>query len=149
MTHHTGHVMINVYLKNLCARENVQKVTISVGGSVYPLVKCKTINLVQETHSVFLMKFMKGIGGLVMVNAYQIEICVMGNAMKGLKNVVTTLAYLLIKCRIIKLVMIGVIVQPISTEISGHVMGLVFQSGKNAMGNVMKDLANVVTVQHA
>ena len=126
MIYHTGHAMTSVYQKVICVMENVQKDTINVGGSVHPLVKCKTINLVQEIHSAFLMKCMKGIGGLVMVNAFQIEICVMGNDMKGLKNVVT-LAYLLTEYRIIKLVMIGVIGQPISTEISGHAMGLVSQ----------------------
>ena len=53
----------------------------------------------------------------------QREKCVMGNAMKGLKNAETLLAYLLIKYRIIELVTIVVITRQLIIEISGHVMG--------------------------
>ena len=122
MIHHTGHVKINVYQRVTCVRENVQKVTRNVVRSVFSLVKCKTTIL--AIHSVFLMTFTKSIGGLVMVNAYQIEICVMGNAMKVSKNVVATLAYLLRKYRTIKSVTKLVITNPVTTDTSGVAMGV-------------------------
>ena len=107
-----GLAMINVhiYQKVLCVKEIVQKVMTNVVTSVYPLVKCKIIipAIQPSQHSVFLMTFLTSIGGLVMGHALQTEICVMGNARKGLTNVVTTGAFLPIKFRIIRIAMGGV-----------------------------------------
>ena len=114
--------MSNVYQRTYHVKENVQKVMKYVVTSVCPPVKCKTIALAIQ--SVFLKTFMINIGGLVMVNAYQIEICVMGNAMKVSKNVVTTIAYLLRKYRTIKSVTMLVITNPITTDTSGVAMGV-------------------------
>ena len=57
-----------------------------------------------------------------MVTVLQRELCVMGNAMKGLKNVVSTLAYLLIKYIIIELVTRNVIPNTFMKETFGIAM---------------------------